>query len=65
MTGKKFSTIIISVIWTLIALFLYFRPIDGAGIDNNALNKLVSLSIWIFVGLIIFCIDLIYWNHHN
>jgi len=65
MTGKKFSTIIISVIWTLITLFLYFRPIDGAGIDNNGLNKLVSLSIWLFVGLIIFCINLIYWNHHN
>lgn len=65
MKHTKISVIIVSIIWILIALFLYLRPTDGAGVTNTPLNQLISLGIWLIVGVIAFSLIWHRWHHQK
>lgn len=58
----KISSWTWSIIFVIGALFLRFRPADGAGAVNNTANQAVSLSIWVILFIVILSAHAI-WHH--
>lgn len=49
-----------TLVFVSVGIFIWFRPVDGAGVVNTLLNKEISIGIWFVLLLCIYVGNLIW-----
>ncbi|MDF7638765.1 DUF3923 family protein [Lactobacillus sp. ESL0791] len=60
MKKLKVSSILFTIIFVIGALFIWLRKVDGRGAVNTMDNRIISLTVWVVLFVIILLLHMIW-----